>query len=169
IGLFWGACESDPLDITPNGRITLETVFQDPELTEAYLNTTYERLRKHGCNYHYYTFLSAFGDDAHESNYPSQAGFPVGQYISGNVSAAYNPLDGQGNATLAYNDRLWYERAWVGIRRANVFLANANENNLPEAGHRGRLVAEAKLLRAMFYLDLLVNYGPMPIITEDLT
>src|SRR5690606_33246113 len=37
-----------------------------------------------------------------------------------------------------------------------------------DAGHRGRLIAEAKLLRAMFYTDLLINYGPMPIVTKDL-
>lgn len=163
------SCKKDPLDITPSGRITLGDVFKDQELTEAYLNTTYERIRKHGCNILYYTFLSAFGDDAHESNYPSQAYYVVGQYIMGNISSSYNPFDGGGDATLSYNDMLWYERAWVGIRRANVFLANVNEVNAPDARLRGRLIAEAKLLRALFYLDLLINYGPMPIITKDIT
>lgn len=166
---FFVGCEKDPLDITPNGRITLEDVFNDPELTQAYLNTTYERLRKHGVNYHYYTFLSAFGDDAHESNYPEQDYFIIGQYIKGNVSPSSNPFDENGVADLAYNDRNWYERDWVGIRRANVFLNNVNETNIPDANYRGRLIAEAKVLRAMFYLDLLINYGPMPVITEDIT
>lgn len=166
--LSLSSCGEDPLDITPDGRITLEDVFTTQELTEAYLNTTYERLRKYGVNYHYYTFLSAFGDDSHESNYPSQ-NFPVSKYINGNISAASNPLDNEGNATLSYNDRSWYERNWVGIRRANVFLNNINESNVPEAAHRNRLIAEAKVLRAFFYLDLMKNYGPMPIIDTDIT
>jgi len=162
------SCNKDPLDITPDGRMTLQEAFSTQELTEAYLNSTYERLRKHGVNYHYYTFLSAFGDDSHESNYPSQD-FPVSKYINGNVSAASNPLDNEGSTTLSYNDRSWYERDWVGVRRANVLLANINETNVPEAGHRGRLTAEAKILRALFYLDLLLNYGTMPIIENDIT
>ncbi|MCW3079707.1 RagB/SusD family nutrient uptake outer membrane protein [Segetibacter sp.] len=162
------SCKKDPLDITPDGRITLADAFSTQELTEAYLNTTYESMRKHAANYHYYTFLSAFGDDSHESNYPTQS-FIVANYIEGNISAAANPFDNQGSTTLAYNDTKWYERNWVGIRRANVFLANINEKNVTEAGYRGRLIAEAKLLRALFYLDLLENYGPMPIVTTDLT
>ncbi|MCE7042824.1 RagB/SusD family nutrient uptake outer membrane protein [Dyadobacter sp. CY312] len=162
------SCKKDPLDITPDGRITLADVFKSQELTEAYLNTTYERLRKHGCNYHYYTFLSAYGDDSHESNYPEQ-NFPVAKYITGNISAAENPFDNEGSTTQSYNDRNWYERSWVGIRRANVFLQNVNATNVPEAGFRGRLIAEAKILRAMFYHDLLTNYGPMPIMDKDIT
>ncbi|SEJ16175.1 Starch-binding associating with outer membrane [Dyadobacter sp. SG02] len=162
------SCGKDPLDITPDGRITLEDAFKTQELTEAYLNTVYERLRKYGCNYHYYTFLSAFGDDSHESNYPEQ-NFPVAKYITGNISAASNPLDNEGSTTLSYNDRNWYERAWVGIRRANVFLEHISDENVPEAGYRGRLIAEGKVLRAHYYLDLLKNYGPMPIIDKDIT
>jgi hypothetical protein len=162
------SCKKDPLDITPDGRITLTDVFKSQELTEAYLNTTYERLRKHGCNYHYYTFLSAYGDDSHESNYPEQ-NFPVAKYITGNISSAENPFDYEGSTTQSYNDRNWYERNWVGIRRANVFLQNVNAANIPEAGFRGRLIAEAKILRAMFYHDLLINYGPMPIYDKDIT
>jgi hypothetical protein len=160
------SCKKDPLDITPDGRITLTDVFKSQELTEAYLNTTYERLRKHGC--HYYTFLSAYGDDSHESNYPEQ-NFPVAKYITGNISSAENPFDYEGSTTQSYNDRNWYERNWVGIRRANVFLQNVNAANIPEAGFRGRLIAEAKILRAMFYHDLLINYGPMPIYDKDIT
>lgn len=170
VGVFLlSSCGEDPLDITPDGRITLADAFSTQELTEAYLNTTYERLRKHGTNYHYYTFLSAFGDDSHESNYPTDNWTILANYINGNTSAAVNHFDSQGSTTLSYNDRNWYERSWVGIRRANVFLNNVNESNIPEAGHRGRLVAEAKILRAIYYLDLLKNYGPMPLIDTDIT
>lgn len=163
------SCQKDPLDITPDGRITLSDVFKTQELTEAYLNTTYERLRKHGVNYHYYTFLSAFSDDAHESNFPTDNWTSLSYYINGNFSAAVNPFDNNGNQTSSYNDMKWYERSWVGIRRANIFLENVNETNVPETKHRARLIAEAKILRATFYLDLLTNYGPMPIIDTDIT
>lgn len=168
LALFFTSCKKDPLDITPDGRITLETVFMAQESTEGYLNSTYERLRKHGCNYHYYTFWSAFGDDSHESNFPSQ-NFPVAQFINGNLSASNDVISAGASTVSAYNDRDFYARAWVGIRRANVFLANVSEKNIKEANFRGRLIAEAKVLRAMFYLDLLENFGPMPIITTDIT
>lgn len=168
VALIFSSCKKDPLDITPNGRITLDDAFLSQDLTESYLNTTYQSLRKYGCNYHYYTFLSAFGDDSHESNYPSQA-FPVAKYITGNISAASNPMDTDGSTVLSYNDNRWYERMWAGIRRTNVFLAKVSAKNVPEAGFRARLIAEAKVLRAQFYQDLLRNYGAMPIITEDIT
>lgn len=168
LGILTASSCNDPLDITPDGRITLADAFSTQELTEAYLNTVYERLRKYGCNYHYYTFLSAFGDDSHESNFPEQ-NFPVAKYINGNISAAANPLDNEGNLTLSYNDRNWYERAWIGIRRSNVFLTNISDKVVTDSGHRGRLIAEAKVLRAHYYLDLLRAYGPMPVIDKDIT
>src|SRR5690606_24015150 len=141
----------------------------DTELTEGYLNTTYERLRKYGANYNYYTFLSAFSDDAQDSSYPSEGYQMVARHINGDVSAASNPFEEIGVDVLSYNDIKIYSRNWVGIRQANVFLANVNDRNMPTQAHSGGLIAEAKLLRAMFYLDLLKLYGPMTIIKEDIT
>src|SRR3546814_5439406 len=100
------SCQKDPLDITPDGRITLSDVFKTQELTEAYLNTTYERLRKHGVNYHYYTFLSAFSDDAHESNFPTDNWTILSNYINGNFSAAANQFASQGSETDRQSKRL---------------------------------------------------------------
>ena len=55
---------SDVLDITPDGRMTLDDVFKNTDYTESYLNSIYEYVRKYRHNYHYYSFLSSYTDDA---------------------------------------------------------------------------------------------------------
>ena len=171
---FWvlalTSCSRDPLDITPNGRITMDEVFSDSELTEAYLNKTYQSIRKYGHGYNYYHFLSALSDDAHDSMYPSDPKGMVDDFIEGNITEISDPFNiGVNHTTYIYNDTYIYKRNWEGIRRVNIFLSRVNDINVPNQLLRLRFIAEAKLLRAFFYLDLLRMYGPMPIISSDLT
>ena len=60
---------SGQLDITPDGRMTLDEIFSDSIYTEQYVNSMYEYIRKYGNGYHYYTWLSAFTDDATEPEF----------------------------------------------------------------------------------------------------
>lgn len=157
-------CSKD-LDITPDGRQTLSDIFKDAALTEAYLNSAYLDLQLRGTNYHYWTMLSGISDEAHDADYPSQ-NFPVSQFLNGQLSPSYDPFDG-GSAS---NDRAFYTKNWSGIRKTNIFLANAV--NTPNLNEKPRLLAEAKVMRAYFYSELIKMYGPMPVITiqfEDIT
>ena len=56
---------SDELNITPDGRLTLDIIFSDSDYTEQYANSMYEYIRKYGNGYHYYTWWSS---DIHGSN-----------------------------------------------------------------------------------------------------
>ena len=39
---------SDELNITPDGRLTLDIIFSDSDYTEQYANSMYEYMRKYG-------------------------------------------------------------------------------------------------------------------------
>lgn len=159
---------SDVLDITPDGRMTLDDVFKNTDYTESYLNSIYEYIRKYGHGYHYYSFLSSYTDDATDSQVPTDTWQMLHQWNQGNFSAS-NPPFMIGTTTLRYNDRDFWGTAYAGIRKANVFLERVNEKNIPVATKRGQYIAEAKVLRAHYYFDLIKNYGGVPLIDKDIT
>jgi hypothetical protein len=166
LGLFFiTGCSKNPLDITPDGRQSMKDIFNDATLTESYLNSAYLDLQLRGTNYHYWTMLSGISDESHDADYPSQ-NFPVTQFLNGQLSPSFNPFD----AGSASNDNNFYTKNWSGIRKTNVFLANAI--NTPGLNEKARLLAEAKVLRAYYYSELIKMYGNMPVITvpfDDIT
>ncbi len=38
------SCKKNPLDITPDGRLTFEEVFKDPIQTESFVNKIYAKI-----------------------------------------------------------------------------------------------------------------------------
>ena len=157
--LLMMGCKKNPLDITPDGRQSIKDIFNDAALTESYLNSTYLDVQLRGTNYHYWTMLSGISDESHDADYPSQ-NFPVTQFLNGQLTPSTNPFDG-GSAS---NDINFYTKNWSGIRKTNVFLANAV--NTPNLNEKERLLAEAKVLRAYYYSELIKMYGNMPVITK---
>ena len=158
---------SDPLDVAPDGRMTLDAVFENPDLTESYFNSLFEEIRKYGPNYSYYTFLTAYTDDGTDSQVPTDTWLPLHQWNLGNVSASNPPLM-IGDRTLRYNDYNMWSINYQGIHKCNVFLERANQTNIPIATNYGRYVAEARVLRAHYYFDLIKFWGGVPIIDKDI-
>ncbi len=56
---------------------------------------------------------------------------------------------------------------YTSIRKANLFIEKVNSSNLPEQWKKQRL-AEARFLRAYYYMLLAVYYGGVPVITDVL-
>ena len=162
------ACKKNYLDITPDGRITINQVFEKPELTTQYLNTCYESIRLYGINYHYYSMLASFTDESQDPDQLLKAFFPVGIWGLGSMTQSVNAFD-QGSNTLNYNDNRWYQKAWEGIRKCNVFLNRISDKVITDPALRSRYISEAKVLRAHYYFDLLRAYGAMPIIDKEMS
>lgn len=78
-----------------------------------------------------------------------------------------------GNGTHDINN-LWAEQLWqnyyIGIGRCNFLLENANraEKNTPVEIFK-RIIAEAKFIRAYYYLMLTELYGDVPLVLTSLT
>ena len=159
----------DALDITPDGRMTQTDVFNNIDYTESYVNSMYEGIRKYGVNYHYFTFLAAYEDDGTDSQVPTDSWQQLQYWNQGSCTSSTNRPFSQGKTGLRYTDRDFWETAYGGIRKTNIFLANANEKNIPEVAKLGRYRAEAKVLRAHYYFDLMKNYGGVPLFDTDIT
>lgn len=164
IALVVLSCDKDPLDITPDGRITLEDVFQDEDQTEAYLNSVYQNIPNYFWQYQFFAFMAGSSDEAEDSDVGNEGLNVNWDWISGTLTPSFDPLAQSGPGTGRGNDH--YPNFWSGIRDANVFLANVETANIPNERNRERFTAEARLLRAFYYWELIKQYGAMPIVTE---
>lgn len=149
--LFQIGCKKNPLDISPSGRITMKEVFEDAQKTEAYLNTVYSYIPEHFYSYGYFGWLAGVEDDAMDAYRANSL-----TWNNGGLTVSSNPLNG------------YYSNYWKGIRDANVFLTNIDNANVPNEKNRSRFKAEAQILRAFYYFEMIKQYGPMPIVEEPL-
>lgn len=154
-----GGCKKDPLNITPNGRISLSDVFKDNNQTAAYLNSCYDYLQQYGGHYFFHTMLAGFSDEAHDNDDPTE-GLAASQWYHGGLTPSNNPLSSGG-----WNGN-YYGNDWDGIRKCNVFLENIDDANVTSKTDKARWKAEAKVIRAFYYWDLIMRYGGMPIVDK---
>lgn len=83
-------------------------------------------------------------------------------------NAGYRLADGTASAYDWYVEHRWRER-YRGIQRANRIFEGADGVTDIVAEKKARLIAEAKVLRAYFYFDLVYLFGNVPFITTSLT
>ena len=151
---------SDVLDIAPDGRLTMDEVFQDPDLTAAYFSNCYNNIPKKSRRYFWFCNIpTALSDDGMDTEvYTAYAAY------TGKVSASNNPLDIELNSTM---DARFWEKYWTQIRTINVFLKHLPTAVLNNETDRDRWKGEAHVLRAFFYLQLIKWYGQVPISTSE--
>ena len=157
--LSLGSC-SDVMDVTPDGRLSLEEVFANPDYTAAYFSQAFDNLPHKMMNYYWFDNLpSALSDESWSCDDVEGVG-------------AINAYKGQGSARenlfeTCYNENFecqYWERYWKSIRTINVFLQNIPTAAVNSETDRSRMTAEAHVLRAYYYLQLIKWYGELPII-----
>jgi hypothetical protein len=146
------SCLDSFLDISPDGRLSMDDVWKDPIKTEAYLGRAYSSIPSYFDTYGFFELLAAATDEAIYRN-RSRA---TSLWSSGNLTPASNGLNP------------FYNNYWNGIRDCNVFINNIDHSAIESSTLRDRLKAEAKILRSYYYFELIKQYGPMPIISEEL-
>lgn len=164
ITLLIVSCDNS-LDITPDGRMSLEDVFTNEIQTEAYLNTVYTSIPSYFNNYYNWSFLAGITDEAQDAEVGNNPQSMASSWITGSLTPSFNPIAQPGSWPPAGGqDR--YTTFWAGIRDANVFLKYSSDVTFKDEDRKARIIAEAKLLRAFFYFELIKQFGAMPIITE---
>ncbi|WP_353129141.1 RagB/SusD family nutrient uptake outer membrane protein [Parapedobacter pyrenivorans] len=165
------SCQKNPLDIMPDGRLTLEQVFADELMASEYLNTIYDNVNPYGTAYNYFTLLAGFSDEAHDNDFPQDMGRPPSRWYNGELRPNWNPLDIQFStgSTDSETNGNYYRKNWAGIRQTNIFLAYINTTPYANPQVKARLVAEAKVLRAFLYWELIKMYGGMPVVDKPFT
>ncbi len=148
-------CKKNPLDITPDGRITIDDVFKDEIKTEAFLNTVYGQIPHYFYSYDWLEFLAGITDEAQDARGTFISWMMPQRWISGGLTTTYNPIF-----------PLDYPTWWRGINYANLFLANIDQAKISNESYRSRLKGEAQILRAFFYWELIKQFGAMPVVKE---
>lgn len=151
----WG-CDNQILDKQPLDSISESNVWQDPALTEAFLNDLYGSM-SHGF---FDIMFAGLSDDAHHIH-----GFGSSKFTQSQL----NPTSFSGGDVIftEFRDRgiLW-EDVYSSIRSVNVFFANIEDAAIGDQALKDRLKGEAHFLRAYFYYLLFRQYGAVPVIEK---
>jgi len=150
------SCE-DEFDFGDDGLITYDQIFSDYLLTQDFLKTAYSYMPYYGAVSASGTFLAAYTDEAEDAN-DVVPGSTSLKYYTGNASSSNNFI----------NNNL-YKNMYAGIRCCNIFIANVDKVPVfTIEEHRGQWKAEAYLLRAYYYLQLIKRFGPVPIFKAEI-
>ena len=158
------SCEDafgDFLNKQPSNELTGEQVFGDWALTEQFHFDTYNFLR-HGAHRINNSWLDAATDLGHTS------------FSTGGVRTTFNIGNYYGGGGANELTSTW-EHYYRGIRKCNMLITRINDVPKPadlaeEEYNRKKTyyISEARFLRAFFYWEMFLRYGPVPIVTEVL-
>ena len=149
------------LDKQPSNELTGEEVFSDWNLMLQFHYDTYNFLRHGACRINN-SWLDAATDLAETS------------YATGGVRTTFNIGNYYGNGGASELSGTW-EHYYRGIRKCNMILTRIE--SVPKSidlkedeyiKHTTYIISEARFLRAWFYWELFLRYGPIPIVTEVL-
>lgn len=151
--LAFPAC-NDLLELRDNGTTDMGNVFADRNQTRGYINSCY--------NYVVHPQLRAgsFTDDAQDA-----------QAITAGTKYDYwynQSLDASNFGAYNYDGDPW-AHYYQGIRKCNVFLDNIGDATARISDiERTGWAAQAKVLRALYYMQLVKRYGGVPLFINDL-
>lgn len=164
---FTTSCQ-DVLDVAPEGRKDLEEIFSSEVTTGAYLNGCYQQFPH--LTYGDYFWTSNFvglSDDAWE--YHTVAGIPLVQAYAGNITPESSKnllIKNIGDSGNFLNITSW-DLYFRNIGRCNTFLENIDEAVVPSESDRARWKAEARVLRAFYYMELIGRFGEVPLLKSS--
>jgi hypothetical protein len=145
---------NNQLDLPTDGRITMDQVFSDYNRTRGYLNSCYGFVPAP------YMDRASFTDEAQDADDIT----PGSRYIvwyGGNITSVTYPLYSVDNSP--------WGNLYVGIGKCNNFIESMKTATVyaPE-GEKASWVAQAYVLRALYYLQLIKRYGGVPIFDKPL-
>lgn len=155
---------TDVLDMAPDGNMQMDEVLSDPDKVEALVNTLYSNIPLKGYAYFFFDpAVVACSDDGWSSE--DSQGQLVDQFYKDNSSASWHPMrdyhDGHGANTNAY-----WSRYWQQIRLCSQFLELIDGAAVNNEADRGRFKAEARVMRAFFYMELIKWFGKLPVLDQ---
>lgn len=149
------------LDKQPSNELTGDEVFSDWNLMLQFHYDTYNFLRHGACRINN-SWLDAATDLAETS------------YATGGVRTTFNIGNYYGSGGASELSGTW-EHYYRGIRKCNMILTriesvpkNIDLKEDEYIKHKTYIISEARFLRAWFYWELFLRYGPIPIVTEVL-
>ena len=151
-----GSCSRDFLHVDPVGRTLEANHYQNQEQAFEALVAIYDVLQWNDQNGYMmeHLLMNVASDDTYAGG--SDASDQPSWVATNNFSF---------DANLGPHSGLW-KKAYRGIFRANYYIQLIDEVPETSEAFKIRTKAEAKFLRAKFYLDLMRYFGNAPLITE---
>lgn len=157
--IFLCSCES-VLEKTPDGQITLDKVLSNYGRSRGLLDVAYGEIylgRDYICFIH--NTIESLTDNTYWAGT-----YNAYEWHNGSLSLSNPVIDWQTNSP---RDQLWAD-FWRGIRLSNNAIKYLPMSTAITEKERDTWVAEARVLRCWYYMNLLEFYGPMPWIEEPL-
>lgn len=165
-----GAFAAGCTDITdyPDGRMSFDDVFQNPKLVGGYMNSCYiSAVGDYGQRYADHTFLASASDEAHDTD--DAVGGTMYQWNSGFMTPFSVPwywMEIVGN-TVKQREDIW--NYYAAIRRCNIMVDRVESATIRLDSERESYRGEARGLRSYYYLELIRNYGGVPLVLDNTT
>lgn len=145
------------LDEKPDGNITYDEIFSDNIKVGAWLNSCYSYIPLKGNRYYFFIFGPAcWSDEGWDADAEYNPTMMSGRLYNGVAAASDHPL--LDNTNDGGNADYW-NRYWAGIRRCSIFLSRIEDATVDNPSDRNRWTAEAHVLRAWYYMELLMWFG----------
>lgn len=146
----FASCSEDFVDIKPEGQIIAEDFFKTPDDAMRATNAVYSFLRSwENTGFPAQYVFGVTGDDVEKGSNPGDASF-INAYDRFTYTISDDGVHG------------YWTGQWQAVQRANQVITNVPNIEM-DATLKTRLVAEAKMLRAYFYFNLVRIYGGVPI------
>ncbi|MDR1666463.1 MAG: RagB/SusD family nutrient uptake outer membrane protein [Bacteroidales bacterium] len=141
----------DILNSAPDGKISLADAFNESEKVAAWLNTCYTYIPIGGIQYHFQMRGPVcWCDESWDADAEAEPSLKSGQYYIGNATAAVHPI--------LRDESAFWGRFWPAIRKCTYLITNIDAAPV-DATDKSRWKAEAHLLRAFYYAELLRWFG----------
>lgn len=156
--LTLGSC-SEALDMAPDGKITMDEIFADNDKVGAFLNSCYSNMPAKGTRYFFWCRGPVeWSDEAWDTDAEAESWIMSGRMYNGDASASSHPIT---NISADAGNGDYWARYWSAIRNCSVFIDRIDKATVSDETNRKRWKAEAHLLRAYYYSELLKWYGPI--------
>lgn len=154
LGLLAVSCSDDFLDQVPDDRLTFDETFSKRSTVEQYLANIYFRIPNEAAQRYTTT----------ENSGPWTGGSDEAEYVWG-FHMGNNLNIGDWNATTQNVSNLW-SNFYRGIRAATTFINNVDQCLDCSSDRLIQYKAEARVLRAFFYYNLVRSWGPVMIMGD---
>lgn len=163
-GFSLSSC-TDDLDVTPDGRMDMKDVFSTPENTKAYFASAWAHVPQKMFMYYFFdNFLIDMADEGWSSaDYISY--LLIGNLYAGNCNSTKHRFEWDDTAQGKWDGGYW-NRYWAMVRILNNCIINFPNATFESEEEKQLCLAEARVLRAFYYLQLVKFYGDLPIITD---
>ena len=154
------------LDVVPDDVATIDHAFTDKESTEKFLFTCYSYLPNPADVHNTPAYLCGY------ESWPAQDGQYYFQLNSETLSNSYAMGKSGQNSNKPYFNH-WSggnggNNLWIAIRDCNIFLENIDKPSDIDETMRKRWIAEVKFLKAYYHYYLFRQYGPIPLVEQNI-